>query len=244
MINKKHTQWWLGGEKSPQSISGLLAWWRSTDGITKDGSNRVSIWEPKSGGSTYNLIQSGADSIKPIWTDSRYNGLPALVTDGVGQFMTTSAKLDAIQGIQKMTMFMVGKNAAMRQYAASTSIRTICQTNSGSNTCIGAIGNGSTATYTAPSDANHGYHIMRFDGTQGTDAGKVRINYKGVNQTVTFSGGSPASTTENTATTFDIQKYLTNYTAGEIVEMGIYTKTISDVEMNLLNEYLSARYIP
>ena len=61
----------------PTDISGLRAWYKSSDGITKDGSDRVSAWDDQE--NSNNLVQSTANE-QPLWVDSQLNGYPPIVT--------------------------------------------------------------------------------------------------------------------------------------------------------------------
>lgn len=228
------------GGASPKNISGLLAWWdNDLSTITKNGSNQVSAWSSKV--NSYSLVQSGADSLKPVYTTNRYNGQAGLVFNGTNQFLSSN-KIDQIQNIQNLTIFSVGKSARAMQYSSSSTIITgLTINNLASTQCQVFIRNGGTDIATVTTSTDYGYGIMRFDGTQAVNADRVRLNYKQANQTLSFTS-SPAATTENAATTFEIMKYLTNYYAGDFIEMGIYTKTLSDLEMAILNSYLLSKY--
>lgn len=67
---------------SPSDISGLHAWYDASDlaSITKDGSDRVSQWNDKSG-NAYHLAQATGGN-QPLWVDAAQNGLAVIRTDG------------------------------------------------------------------------------------------------------------------------------------------------------------------
>ena len=57
--------------------TGPVFWFRADAGVTKDGSNRVSLWGDQSGNG-YDVSNSGLSATQPIWTPNAINGLPAL----------------------------------------------------------------------------------------------------------------------------------------------------------------------
>lgn len=69
------------GEFSPLDIPDLLLWLRADLGITKDGSDKVSLWEDQSGNG-WDAAQATA-ARQPLWVANVTNGQPALRFDGV-----------------------------------------------------------------------------------------------------------------------------------------------------------------
>ena len=65
------------GTFGASTISGLLAWWKSDAGITKDASNYVTTWADQSG-NAQNLVNSS----NVVWTDGLQNGYPGLLFNG------------------------------------------------------------------------------------------------------------------------------------------------------------------
>ena len=74
------------GAPSVISDGSTVAWYDSSDltTVTKDGANLVSVWADKLG-SGRNLLQAGADAIKPVWSAD------GILFDGVDNFMKTAA---------------------------------------------------------------------------------------------------------------------------------------------------------
>lgn len=70
-----------------------VAWYDSTDltTITKDSSNRISVWADKLGVAARNLLQAGADNVKPTWSST------GVLFDGVRQFMKTAIIADIVR---------------------------------------------------------------------------------------------------------------------------------------------------
>ncbi len=97
---------------SPIDIGGCILWLRSDLGITKDGADRVENWADQSG-SGYNFAQI-TDSKKPIWTADQINGYPALVFDGIDDWLSNAA----IALSQPATVFIVAKYVTPNNNAA------------------------------------------------------------------------------------------------------------------------------
>jgi hypothetical protein len=83
----------MGGGKSafvPSQIAGLIAWYDATSNVYNAGTTpatngqTVSQWTDKSGNG-HHLI--GTSTTKPVFNTNVQNGLPAVISDGISQFM-------------------------------------------------------------------------------------------------------------------------------------------------------------
>lgn len=72
----------------PTDFSDLVVWTNAMQGVTKDGANKVSQWNDLSGNNNHFVQATGTK--QPVWTASEYNGKPALVFDGVDDFMKSA----------------------------------------------------------------------------------------------------------------------------------------------------------
>jgi len=72
---------------NPKKQAGLVGWWDANDitTITKDVSQRVSLWNDKSN-SNFNL-QQGTLAAQPIYSATSYNGRPGITFDGVDDYL-------------------------------------------------------------------------------------------------------------------------------------------------------------
>lgn len=66
---------------APTPVLGMWAWFKSTDGVTRDEFNFVSAWADQSGN---NRNCTEAFISGPLWEDAQFNGLPALRFDSNG----------------------------------------------------------------------------------------------------------------------------------------------------------------
>lgn len=90
---------------APTDIANLAVWLDASDSatITKDGSNRVSQWNDKSGNSNHAVQATLAN--QPIYSATGLNSLPALTQTGSPQCMALTTNLTG----SNYTLFMVSK---------------------------------------------------------------------------------------------------------------------------------------
>jgi hypothetical protein len=100
--------------------------------------------------------------------------------------------------------------------------------------------NGSTGYATTPtsswvSDGNFHHVVMVFDGTQGTNAGKLKVYIDNVPQTLTFTGNMPTvMTTETVATNLILGSYSTGIVRnwnGSLKEVQIFNDAKTTTEI-------------
>jgi len=82
---------------SPASVSGLTFWLSSDNGITKDGSNKISFWKDRSA-NNYNFQQTN-QSLQPVFIADSLNGLPVV------SFSSSYLRCDS--SFQVNTLFVV-----------------------------------------------------------------------------------------------------------------------------------------
>lgn len=245
-MNTKHKFWILNGASTPapETVSNLVAWYDADNAasITKDGSNRVARWDSRVG--SYFMQQTGADSLKPIWTDGEVGGKPAIICDGVDDFLT-GARMTEIQGVQGVTMFAVGKLLGMYQ-VATAGIRTGMTLNNSDSKSYVSVVNSVSAAANVATDAStvYGLGSMIFDGTQSTNATKLKFWYKTSAKTLDFNTYTVPTTTEsNAGSLFDLGRFTTStYVAHKCAEMIVYNKALSDDERATIESYLMAKY--
>jgi hypothetical protein len=89
-----------GDNLNPATIkTGLLYWFRATDGITKDGSNNVSAWVDKSSNAYTAAPTSSPHS--PVWTANVTGSRPCLLFNGASG--STQSFLEFASGVSMFT---------------------------------------------------------------------------------------------------------------------------------------------
>jgi hypothetical protein len=95
-----------GGWNPGMTSTAPTCWLDANYGITKDTSNRVAAWASRVG--SVSFTQS-TDGNKPVWTVNSINGLPALVFDGTGAVMTSTATLGNLITNAASTIYFVAR---------------------------------------------------------------------------------------------------------------------------------------
>lgn len=214
-----------GRQFEPLDIAGCVLWLRSDLGVTKDGSNLVSLWADQSGNG--NDFSQNTDASKPVWTADVGNGLPGLTFDGATSDILTGTFTQA----QPNTWFV-----AFKYTSGLTAYRFLFD---GSSTRQ-VFYNHLTSKWTMYADvAEIG------DVASDNDAHYAVVIFNGVSSQAWLDGvsiitGNPGTSTVVNAT---IGRGVGDSgIGGWIAEIGCYSSTLSDSDRLLLQAYLAARY--
>lgn len=106
------------------------------------------------------------------------------------------------------------------------------------------IANGSNTFGAISSITSNGWHhfLMTFDGSQSTNAAKLKGFYDGVQRTLTFTGSTPSSTSNNASNeTFRIGRAAANnaWSTGDFAEIAMWDATLTVEEAVSLAKGLS-----
>lgn len=244
---------------SPDQVSNLTLWLKSTAGVTKDGSDLVATWANQaSTGSAYDATQGTATN-KPLWVANQLNGRPAIRFDGVDNFMSFGGTgLDLFRNLAGSTVFLVWKRAAngVRQYAYAFRADHMWDVRSGIH------------SHESSAPTNH----IQFEG-KATDAGTndtldessaagtgaiisvIQNNWSGQSATLyrdgvstatdpAFSNAGPTSNTASPEGTLgcypggDGIKY--HFLNGDLYEILVYQRALTDAEIAQIVSYLGA----
>ncbi|MDH3339799.1 MAG: hypothetical protein OEL84_00785 [Nitrosopumilus sp.] len=79
--------WSVAGGFSPLDVPNLIGWWDASDAatITKDGSDRVSQWDDKSGQD--NHLTNAVSATQPLWVSAAQNGLDVIRFNGTDELI-------------------------------------------------------------------------------------------------------------------------------------------------------------
>jgi hypothetical protein len=178
--------------------------------------------------------RNGTISGTPTWTTGK-NG-QTIDFDGSNDNVALGTLLP-IQGVNKLTL-----SAWMKRNSAYEKVEIGKQVSGGSNTvALEFWDDGLLYFGLSPSSAYAGgyvslndtawHHVtMVFDGTQSTNATRLKGYVDGVQQTLTFDGTVPTLTTTNT-TGFNIGVLAGAYTGGLIDDVRVYTRALSTTEV-------------
>lgn len=225
---------------TPNQISSCLFYYEADQGVTLDGSNKVSQWNDLSGNGSH-LTQSTA-GLRPGYTLSSINGLPSVnLVAGSGNVMNATTTLFAAQ---PHTLVVVAKSSSTQPLAYSGIVALGSGAGGGNTSSIGTdntrklwfggAGDG-TPTYFVPTTGTTYILVKTTDGR--LTAGNINNVSQGVvKQLVTFVP-SPL-----TAALFGQYSVGTDSGNWNVVSVAAFTRELTPAEINSLCTYYNTKY--
>jgi hypothetical protein len=226
--------------------SGLKLWLKADVGITKDGSNYVSAWADQSGGGL-NATQS-TSGIKPVYTASVISGKPVVRFDGSNDYLSFGPL--TVNGLTQMTMVLVSSNRADQSGGSNGDYNValiLDETGNWGKVYLGPFqktvstryGTGQASNfniYTRPSSIGTG-----FSTSISVKNGTTEYLYVNGTSVGTYTG--KLSTIANTSSTGWLGRGGNNtYFNGDVAEVLIYNRALTDPERQSVQAYLSGKY--
>jgi hypothetical protein len=229
----------------------LGLWLKADTGVTLSGS-AVTQWADQSG-NVRNASQSTSTN-RPLLVSNALNGKPAIRFDGGNDFLSFTYPINGLNGV---TMFLVSaardtdnpsgpQNAAV--YWPETSSWGATFLSAFQSKALARIGTGQTNTnlsYTRPANIGTAYTrtSVKHDGANGTDVLYVngvavqtatgRLSaLNGIQNNGFLGQGLGSTSTTNT------------YFNGDIVEVLVYSRALSEAERQQVEQYLQQKYFP
>ncbi len=229
-----------GGVGNSLGQTDLRLWLRTAS----DMSGNVATWADQSGYG-HDATQANLTN-QPAMLANSYNGLPALQFDGVDDFLATSA-ISALDTNQQ-TIFVVGQSGnsgldvfLRSAYSGGTSGSTFANNhfvglfNDGTSDVVHARSSaGGFLAGSTASSADPRLHTLQWNG----DA----VNYFQNGQLVDSVSGANAAPTGHIATHLGRNYENSGALNGRLAEVIIFNQTLNSAQVNLVNNYLSARY--
>ena len=221
-----------GGGIAPDEISDMVFWHDASDSssITKDGSNKVSQWNDKSG-NAHHLTQSSASN-KPLWTSASRNGLDIIDFQGTVLMKHTAFTVEA----QPLTLFLVFQAPTQAQIpidGLGSSNRIFVGTG-GSNDIL-KTWSGTTLAGNTNVAGDWCYGQALFNGASSSHDFTDNTN------TSTSSGNAGTNGT-NGITVGVLYTAASDWWQGEIAEIILYGKEVTGDELTGLRSHLSSKW--
>lgn len=214
--------------------------------FTPNGNDGTGItqWSDSSSAARNANPSGGGTAPRPIVKTNQLNGYRIVRFDGVAQNLQVSNTTWA-QSLPGFTII------ALAKFSSLTGTRTLTSTDQNGfkiffdGTYMAVQTSGGTGTSTITGDTTN-FHIFTlvFDGTQSNNAGRLVFRYNKVPQTLTFTG-TVGSTTSATASKFNVGWYSTGaseYWAGDLAEVELYTRTLTSQELSTAENYLTSHW--
>jgi hypothetical protein len=226
------------------SLSGLKMWLKADAGLTKNG-NTVAQWADQAGNGA-NATQATV-SRQPVFVTTAINGKPAVQFDGADDFMEFTLP---VSGLSEMTIVVVNSSRTELDASMFGSYRSSIYWGDQRNTGVSALyltplspemqfrfgGTTAYGKYLRPTKLGAAWSVS----TAVKQAGNERLF---VNGTQVYSvTGQPATITGvpnlgNLGRGFNGVGYI-----GQIAEVLVYNRALTDTERSELNTYLKSKY--
>jgi hypothetical protein len=229
---------------SGPALSGLKMWLKADAGTTRNG-NTVAQWVDQSGSGS-SASQANV-SRQPLFVASAIGGKPALRFDGADDYMDFTLP---VNGLSEMTIVVVNSSSTALDGSIFGSYRSSLYWGDQRSTAIGAVyltplspdlqfrfgGTQAYGKYVRPSALGSGWSVS----TAVKQGGNERLYFN--NTQVSSVTGKPATITGvpslgNLGRGFNSVGFI-----GQIAEVLVYNRALTDVERQELHTYLKSKY--
>lgn len=242
---------WTSTVLSLPSVANLLMHYDASDYSSLSGdlsTNRVSQINDLSGNG-YHLSNGGSANTWPTRSAFAQNGRASLRFVGNSNQILSRAKVTALQGINALTVFLVGgKGGGERFFHGYDNNNRTEFLNNFSDTDAYAIVCNAGSSYGNYNNVTNTIYKGTFiyDGTQSTNATKMIAKFNGTQQTLTFTGTIPTTTESHASSVMAMGGKLVGgsytYSNGFFCEMLVYTRVLTAQEISDIEAYLLSKW--
>lgn len=229
----------------PTQLPSLDVWYNADkDGspnfnATNGNGGAVGQWTDRSG-TGHNANQSGNDTVKPNWFANVLNGNGAIRFNGTTESLSINPFAFA-RNKRGFTMYVVAQasniGGGVSRTLTSSDTDGYRIAHNGTNWTIKASdGQGNSAIA-----GDTSWHIFGtiFNGNAVGNGNRLRFRYDGADQTLSFNMANVGNITSAVTTTFWIgENNDTEYFAGNVAEVIMFTRTLSSGEILGVEQYL------
>jgi hypothetical protein len=225
--------------------SGLALWLKADLGVVLNGA-AVSQWTDQSGNNRHATQTAAAR--QPMLSLSAVHGLPAVNFDGVDDFLTFNLPVNGLTG---MSLFLVAANTLNQNGGSSQAEQAALFWNetqfwgtvylspyqNALNARFGTLQIGNRMLYTRPSPVGTAFTLSTAIKNRTTDA-------LFANRTLVLSQGGHLPFIVGCRDTGNLGRGYNDdtYYAGRIAEVLVYTRALSEIERQAVEQYLSDKY--
>jgi hypothetical protein len=208
-----------GDTPAPARVAGLKLWVKADAGVVVSG-GLVSAWADQSGAGNH-LVQA-TPSNQPLFVEGAANGRPVVRFDGQGDVLSFAARLTAIR-----TVFWVVR----ADPASTTNYRFLLGDASAYDFCSGST---SAIWHSTSTSASIRTGETRLNGTL--------VNGTTTNRPTSMAAISVITTATVTADAFSRDRSYGRSWWGDLAELIIYDRPLSDSERQAVEGYLAEKY--
>jgi hypothetical protein len=226
-------------DPGPGGVVGV-ALWLDAGRLGLSNGQAVASWPDVSGNG--HTATQGTSSSRPVYVASAVNGQPAVQFDGVNDYLPNTS-FTTLSGKTGTTAFVVFQ-------ADTTSTNRVAFCESGRNVNSQVYANlvytyATTGKWGRAAFTSKNWTIWNsvYDGTQGSNATRLKLYLDGVAQTLAYGATIPAVL--STGAGYDVGRpQATNlaYWDGNIAEVIVYARTLSESDRLAVEGYLKQKY--
>lgn len=225
---------------NPPAKSNLKLWLRADAGVAKDTSGYVGTWEDLSGTGNH-AVQTNTTN-KPLWVDNVINGKPVIRFDGVNDFLSIPGLTGAMNDF---TVIFMLRPASLNNYNQK-----LLATGAWGQFVMHADANGglyagtdiatriepSTSTYKRGNYSKDVFQRWAYTYSSVSGKGSIYIDDYNVPEPKT-------QTAPNNWSGFELGENGSGTIHGDVTEVFIYDKALTDAERIHIISYLNTKYV-
>lgn len=239
----------------PTQIPNLEVWYNASTGTSFNkttsiaSGTSITSWQNAGGLSSHDWNSTGGN--RPVWFSNVQNslGVTRFNPTGLTSQCLTINPVTYIQSLSGATLSIVFKSsstAAGIRYASSTDVGGFQWGQNGTQ-WIGGFAGATFIVSGVTADTNWHQVTIKFDGSLSGNANRLKVYIDGVQATLTFTG------TVNTITSASASYYYggctgtsstntSNFWIGDIGELLIWTRALTDTEVTSVKTYTSNKW--
>jgi hypothetical protein len=225
---------------NPPAASNLKLWLRADAGVIKDSNGFIGTWQDLSGNGNH-AIQSHISN-KPAWIDHEVNGRPVIRFDGVNDFMSIPSLTGNMDDFTIIFMLRPAElaNYNQKMYASGAWGEFVMHTDENGGLYVGT----DIATRMEPSNSTYKRGNYAIDVFQRWAYSYSSVEGRGFIYRDDYHSASPVlQTNPNNWSGFMLGENGTGTIHGDITEIFIYDKVLTDAERIHIITYLNTRYV-
>lgn len=202
----------------------------------------ITQWNDKSN-YAHNANPTGGATKRPTYQTGELNSLSVVQFDGTNDCLSINPISD-LRGIQKWSMFAVAKftSTSGNRWISQTDTGDVALYHNGTNMVVANAGGTGTSTNTLDTTDYHYFSVV-YDGTQSTNADKLKLRIDGSAETLNF-GATTVGTAVGTVDNLNVgcNGADTQFFQGFIAEYIVYFDALDATDQSDLESYLTTRW--
>lgn len=200
----------------------------------------ITQWNDKSN-FAHNANPTGGATKRPTYQTNELNSLSVVQFDGTNDCLSINPIAD-LRGITGWSLFAVAKftSTTGNRWISQSDTGDVALYHNGTNMVVENAGGTGTSSNTLDTTDYHYFSVI-YDGTQSTNANKLKLRIDGVDQSLNFGATNVGTATSSVTSNLNIgcNGADTEYLQGFIAEYIVYYATLDATDVSDLEGYLT-----